>query len=280
MKVPTDWPHASFSHFAEAAQVNWHIQSMGDGPGILLVHGTGASTHSWRDVMPLLATTYRVHAIDLPGHGFTSPAPASGRSLDGMVNGITALLNTLNLKPTIVVGNSAGAAILARMCAMQHFHPDRFVSFNGAFFPISGIAGAMFSPIAKTIAALPFMPKLFASMADTSAVARLMADTGSRLSPEGIDLYRRLFRSSTHIEATLGMMAAWDLSAMQQDLSRLQTPATFVAAQNDKTIPPDIAHKAAKLCPHAQVVTVAQYGHLMHEEAPEKAADIIRNSHL
>lgn len=280
MQLPPDWPHARHSRFVDAHSITWHIQSMGEGPDILLIHGTGASTHSWRDVMPLLSGSHRVHAIDLPGHAFTSQADAQGRSLDGMVSGIAELLRTLNIKPAVVVGNSAGSAILARMCAMNHIDPERFISFNGAFFPIAGIAGAVFSPIAKTFAAIPFMPNLFARMADANAVARLMADTGSKLSPEGLALYQRLFRSPTHIEATLGMMAAWDLSGMTQDLSRLKTHVIMVAAQNDKTIPPAVAHKAAALTPHAQVVTVAHYGHLMHEEDPKQAADIIRNTSL
>ncbi len=280
MQLPPDWPHARHSRFVDAHSIIWHVQTMGEGPDILLVHGTGASTHSWRDVMPLLSGSHRVHAIDLPGHAFTSQADAQGRSLDGMVSGIAELLRTLNIKPAVVVGNSAGSAILARMCAMNHIDPERFISFNGAFFPIAGIAGAVFSPIAKTFAAIPFMPNLFARMADANAVARLMADTGSKLSPEGLALYQRLFRSPTHIEATLGMMAAWDLSGMTQDLSRLKTHVIMVAAQNDKTIPPAVAHKAAALTPHAQVVTVAHYGHLMHEEDPKQAADIIRNTSL
>ncbi len=280
MQLPPDWPHARHSRFVDAHSIIWHVQTMGEGPDILLVHGTGASTHSWRDVMPLLSGSHRVHAIDLPGHAFTSQADAQGRSLDGMVSGIAELLRTLNIKPAVVVGNSAGSAILARMCAMSHIDPERFISFNGAFFPIAGIAGAVFSPIAKTFAAIPFMPNLFARMADANAVARLMADTGSKLSPEGLALYQRLFRSPTHIEATLGMMAAWDLSGMTQDLSRLKTRVIMVAAQNDKTIPPAVAHKAAALTPHAQVVTVAHYGHLMHEEDPKQAADIIRNTSL
>jgi magnesium chelatase accessory protein len=280
MQLPPDWPHAEHSRFVEASRIKWHIQSMGQGPDVLLIHGTGASAHSWRDVMPLLATDHRVHAIDLPGHGFTSPAEGNGRSLNGMVTGIAELLRVLNITPATVAGNSAGSAILARMCAMNHISPGQFVSFNGAFFPITGFAGALFSPIAKTIAALPFMPQLFARMADTNAVSRVMADTGSDLSPEGLELYQRLFSSPTHIAATLGMMAAWDLTGMEQDLSRLKPRSTFVAAANDKTIPPETAQQAARLCPHAQVVTVAHLGHLMHEEDPMQAAAIIRNANL
>jgi magnesium chelatase accessory protein len=277
---PTTWPHAEHSRFVEAANIKWHVQTMGDGPDLLLIHGTGASTHSWRDAMPLLAKDFKVHAIDLPGHGFSSLPNPQGRSLNGMVSGIAELLRILNVKPEIVAGHSAGSAILVRLCSMNHIAPQNLVSFNGAFFPIAGLTGAVFSPIAKTFAALPFLPNLFARMADAKAVARLMADTGSRLSPEGLAIYQRLFRSPTHIEATLGMMAAWDLSDMAQDLSRLIPCATFVAAQNDRTVPPPSQHKAASLCPQAQVVTVANYGHLMHEEDPKQAADIIRNTSL
>ena len=275
---PTQWPHAKHSRFVEAASVTWHIQTMGKGPDVLLVHGTGASTHSWRDVMPLLSQHVTVHAIDLPGHGFTSLPNPQGRSLNGMVNGIAALLRTLNIKPVVVAGHSAGAAIVARLCSMNHISPRHLVSFNGAFFPIAGFAGTLFSPIAKTIAALPFLPNLFSRMADSEAVSRLMANTGSNLSADGLGFYQRLFRSPTHIEATLGMMAAWDLTAMPQDLSRLKPSCTFVAAQNDKTVSPNDAIKAARLCPTANVITVANFGHLMHEEDPQQAADIIRTT--
>ena len=53
------------------AGLRWHVQMMGTGPQVLLLHGAGAATHSWRDVAPLLARDFTVIAPDLPGHGFT-----------------------------------------------------------------------------------------------------------------------------------------------------------------------------------------------------------------
>ena len=66
-----DWPNREASRFVAAGGYRWHVQHMGQGPVCLLLHGTGAATHSWRDVMPALATRFTVISCDLPGHGFT-----------------------------------------------------------------------------------------------------------------------------------------------------------------------------------------------------------------
>ena len=55
-----DWPHRETSRFVEAGGLRWHVQQMGRGPVALLIHGTGASTHSWRGLLPLLARRCRV----------------------------------------------------------------------------------------------------------------------------------------------------------------------------------------------------------------------------
>ncbi|MFC7690366.1 alpha/beta fold hydrolase [Paeniroseomonas aquatica] len=110
-----DWPNRAASRFVQAGGLRWHVQQAGEGPVLLLVHGTGAATHSWRGLLPLLARRFTVVAPDLPGHGFTT-APAGGRlSLPYMARALAALLAALGQRPELVAGHSAGAAILARM---------------------------------------------------------------------------------------------------------------------------------------------------------------------
>ena len=78
------WPNRDASRTVRAAGLDWHVQVAGAGPVLLLAHGTGAATHSWRGMVPLLARHFTVVAPDLPGHGFTQ-APANARmSLPGM----------------------------------------------------------------------------------------------------------------------------------------------------------------------------------------------------
>ena len=193
------WPNSAASRFVAAAGLTWHVQIMGDGPVLLLVHGTGASTHSWRDIGPLLARHYTVVMPDLPGHAFTGRAGSRRMSLPGMAEGLTELLRTLRLVPRVAIGHSAGAAILGRMCLDGAIAPAGLVSLNGALLPIGGLAGQIFSPLARLLAQTSIAPRLFARRAaDHAAVERLIGQTGSSLDAAGLALYGRLARDAAH----------------------------------------------------------------------------------
>jgi magnesium chelatase accessory protein len=260
----------------QAGGLDWNVVEAGQGPTIVLIHGTAASVHSWRDVIPVLAKTHHVIAMDLPGHGGTSQRTTQDLSLTGMGQGLVALMTAMNITAETVVGHSAGAAILAWALAHQRMAAQRYISFNGAFYPFAGLAGSLFSPLAKLIAINPFVPALASRMATLATVERLLKDTGSTLTPEGIALYYDLYKQPSHVKAALGMMAAWDLSGMDANFARIKTESIFVAAQNDKTVAPETAEKAAARCHNAKVLHIANYGHLLHEENPQLAADIIR----
>ncbi len=271
-----DWPHRTASRFVVAAGLAWHLQEMGEGPPLLLAHGTGASTHSWRLLMPLLARRFRVLAADLPGHGFTAPAPAERMSLPGMARALSGLLDVLGLRPAYAAGHSAGAAILARMSLEGMIAPRGLASLNGALLPMAGLAGVLFSPIARLLAAGPLLPRLFARhVSGRGAVDRLLEGTGSRLDPDGVALYRRLARNEAHACAALSMMANWDLRALERDLPRLAPRLLLVVGARDRAIPPEQSERVRAMVADATLETVADSGHLAHEERPHAVCEIL-----
>jgi magnesium chelatase accessory protein len=272
-----DWPHRAASRFVEAAGLRWHVQEFGepDAPGLLLLHGTGAATHSWRGLAPLLAERFRVVAPDLPGHGFTDPLPPRRLSLPGMAEAVGDLVNALGLTPRLAIGHSAGAAVLARMCLDRRIDPDLLVALNGALTPFPGVASFLFPGIARMLFLNPVTPKVFAWSADRAAVRRLIDGTGSRLDPQGLDLYRRLFTRPGHVAGALGMMANWDLPALARDLPRLETRTLLVVGGDDKAIKPDDSFALRERLRSARVELLRGLGHLAHEEAPERVAEII-----
>jgi magnesium chelatase accessory protein len=271
-----DWPNREHSRFLRAGGIDWHVQVAGQGPVVLLLHGTAAATHSWRDVLPLLAPHAMVVAPDLPGHGFTGMPGDPGLTLPGMARLVEALLDALGVKPDLVAGHSAGAAVALRMALDGRIAPQAVVSLNGALTPLGEEHAAFFTRAARLLVGLPFVPKLFAWRAANRAVAeRLLRDTGSTIDARGVDLYARLFRRAGHLSGALRMMANWDLRPMLRDLPRLHADLLLVVGANDRTIPPAKARRVREILPAARIETLPGLGHLAHEERPEQVAGLL-----
>ncbi|MEM0988945.1 MAG: alpha/beta fold hydrolase BchO [Pseudomonadota bacterium] len=267
-----DWPNRSASVFHRAGGVAWHVQRMGRGPVLLLLHGVGGATHSWRGLMPSLAKNWDVIAADLPGHGFTT-SPAGSNTLPGMAQAVAALLDAIDAQPDCIVGHSAGAAIAIQMALDGLARPRLLIGLNAALMPFKGPASTVFPLIAKTIALNPATPWLFSGLAGWRfQTRRLIATTGSQLDPEGLDLYAKLFGRPSHVAGALTMMASWELEPMLARLPQLSVPTHLLTGTNDRTIDPREAKDLAGLHPLVTHQEIRGFGHLMHEEAPDQIA--------
>lgn len=267
-----DWPLREASRFVEAGWLRWHVQQLGAGPVALLLHGTGAATHSWRGVAPLLALHLTVIMPDLPGHGFTQGRARGGLTLPGMSRAVGELLEALGVRPALVVGHSAGVAVAVRM-ALDGRHSAPIVGFAPALTPFPGVAARLFPVIARTLFVNPFTAGLFARIARVPGeVERFLARaTGSRVDARGVELYARLFGNSEHCAGAIEMMADWDLQTLAQALPRLPVPLHLVHGDADSAIP----LASVERVPAASLEVLPALGHLAHEERPETAARII-----
>jgi magnesium chelatase accessory protein len=271
-----DWPNRELSRFVATRGIRWHVQRGGTGPGILLIHGAGAATHSWAGLIPLLLGDFEVLAMDLPGQGFSSGA-APRFTLPGMARDVADLVAGEGFAPRLVVGHSAGAAIALRMALDGRVRPSAIVALNGALTPFRGMAGMLFPPLAKVLALNPLTGAVFARTAGApGAVRGLIEGTGSRIGPEGLALYERLIRTPGHVSATLAMMARWDLAPLMADLPRLDLPVVLAVGLRDRAVTPDTAREVARRLPLATIRRYPALGHLMHEEAPEPVAALLR----
>ena len=265
------WPHAAASRFVEAGPYRWHVQQMGSGPDLVLLHGAGGATHSWRGLMPLLAQTHRCTAMDLPGHGFTNRA--AGRSgLEEMAADLRTLLDALGIRPAVLVGHSAGAAIALRMAQTE---PVPVVSINGAFAMFEGPARWLFPLIARGLAFNPLTVPLFRATATRARIRRMLEGTGSAIDEDGHRLYAALISDHDHVAGTLAKMASWRLEALHAAAAGTDAPVLMLVSDRDRTVPPRVSRSMAAKLPHARVEMLAGTGHLAHEEAPERVAAAI-----
>jgi magnesium chelatase accessory protein len=262
---PGDWPMAAQSRQILHRPHRWHVQEAGSGPLILLIHGAGGATQSFRHLFPMLAQDHRVIALDLPGQGFTQSGARQRAGLDHMAEDIASLAHAQGWQPAIILGHSAGGALALRLWELGLRAPE-LVLINAALRNFDGVAGFLFPFLARAMAATPFSANLVSATANRRTVENLIRGTGSRPDPVGIDLYHRLIRDRGHIEGTLAMMAQWSLDGLLASLPQIGADIHLITGAKDKAVPPSVSRDAADRLPQARVTELPGLGHLAHEE--------------
>jgi magnesium chelatase accessory protein len=272
---PADWPLREVSRIVSAKPHRWHVQVTGEGPDILLLHGAGASAHSWAPLVPFLARDHRVIALDLPGHGWTR-SPRGRARLGDVAADISALCAQEGWAPRLVIGHSAGGAVSLELARQGRLSPDRLVILNGALENFRGAAGWLFPMMAKMLALNPFTGLLISQGGRSmQQVRRVMSSAGTDLSEEGFARYAHLIQRRTHVDGTLAMMAQWSLDDLNRALPTITTPTLFLHGERDGAVAPRVAERAAQVMPAARLIALPGVGHIAHEEVPERVADEI-----
>ncbi len=263
------WPRAETSRFVRLGNIDFHVQVSGAGEDVLLLHGAGASAHSFAGLAARLSERHRVIAPDLPGQGFTTLLPLEAVGLPPFVDYLHELMSALEARPRWIIGHSAGAALGAQYALDTHTLPKGILCINAAFNPFGSKAAPLFSKTAKWLARSQWLPKALASPAlRWRATGSMLADTGSAVDPLMSRCYDTLLGNPNHIAGTLRMMAGWDLPPLLRRLPSLQTPVWLTAAEGDRTIPPERSIGVANDLPLARSVRIPDLGHLAHEENP------------
>lgn len=152
------FPHSSLRpiQLQIGAQKIAGYESPGTGRPILLVHGNSSSSRIWqRQLQGALGAKYRLIAIDLPGHGASSPAPdpEQGYSGAGYSAIIAAVARELDLKNAVIVGWSLGghavlnaAAVMPSAAGLMIFGTPPIHKGADGFSGFKGLAATAFTP--------------------------------------------------------------------------------------------------------------------------------------
>jgi pimeloyl-ACP methyl ester carboxylesterase len=120
------------SRFLDIDGMQVHIRDEGEGPALLLVHGTFASLHTWDGWTQAFADSFRVVRLDLPGFGLTGPHPYNDYSTRATMYLVESIRRELGIESWSVAGNSLGGRVALDYA--RHFpeHTDRVILLNAA----------------------------------------------------------------------------------------------------------------------------------------------------
>lgn len=235
----------------------------GEGPPLFLIHGIGASRHSWDGLVRHLGRAFRCIGYDLRGHG-KSPKPEPPYSLDDLVEDLEALRAELGIEKAHFAGHSLGGMIGP---AYARKHPERVLSlglYSTAAFrtaddsaKVKGVVAAMrakgIAPVLETLKDRWFTPEFAARRPEV--IARRMQQV--------IDTDAQVFLSVFDIYAETEM-APW--------LHEIAHPCLVLTGENDGGCPPRLNEQIAKALPDAELAVLPVLRHAILLEAADEVA--------
>ena len=235
-----------------------------------MLHGTGASGHSFAELADLLKDRFELVIVDLPGQGFSSPLSERKKLLSVMASAAASLCDRLAIQPDYIIGHSAGAAVALRMAMDTHIQPRGILSINGALMPFAWFFEPIMLRAARLMSRSPRVAHFLAKRGRREIdVQRALRDTGSEISDLMMRCYGLLMADQQHIVGTLRMMGGWQLGQLSKDLNTVRVPVHLIGSSLDTIVPATRAHKATHDIPMATATTISDAGHLIQEERPE-----------
>ena len=254
----------------------------GSGPVLLLVHGIGDSSDSWRPVLEQLAEHHTVVAPDLLGHG-RSEKPRADYTVAGYANGMRDLLSVLEIDRATVLGHSLGGGVAAQFAYQFPERCERLVLVG------SGGVGRSVSPLLR-VAAVPgaeaLMPLLgippvkFVSRVGANLL-RILDTALGRDAEEMLAVFDALPNTEARraILRTLRSGVDWQgqvITMLDRAYLAEGVPTLIIWGRRDAIIPLGHARLAHLAFPGSELEIFDEAGHFPHHSDPARFVRVVR----
>ena len=265
----------STSQFLEVEGDRIHVRDTGqkNGMAIVLIHGFGASLHTWEDWSMELDKEYRVIRFDLPGFGLSGPDTIGDYSDERTNRILLGLLNQLHVDQVALVGNSIGGRMAWYFTAK---HPERvaklvLISPDGFASP-----GMVYNKAPHVPAYLQIIQYVFPAFLFRQNLAFAYNDQAV-LTPALFARYFELALYPGNRQAMLDRMRQTVLQEPSQYLHAIHVPVLLLWGENDRMIPIQNAQDYLSPIPQARLQRIPHMGHLPQEEDPGRSLPYIRD---
>ena len=259
------------SSFISIDGINVHYRDVGKGKAILLIHGTGASLHTWEKWIDILSPGYRVISFDLPGFGLTGPDPNHNYQISRYTVILDSLMVKLKVDSFHIAGNSLGGQVAWRYTTQ---FPQKILTLNlidAAGLPQPGKKPPFIFQLAK----LPVLSTLMQKVTPKSIIENSMLDVYKNdqlVTEKLIDRYFELSLREGNRTAFVKRMSQLNEKLDISDLKKITAPVLIQWGKDDRWIPLAKGYEFKKLIPKAEL-KIYNSGHVPMEENPMETVE-------
>ncbi len=235
-------------------------------PAVIMLHGFGASLHTWEPWARTLSRTHRVLRLDLPGSGLSPPDPENDYRDIRVIALLLRLMDQKDIAQATLIGNSIGGRIAWRTAAEHPGRVDKLVLIAPDGFASPGFdydkpydVPALMSLMRHVLPKPLLRHNLAQSYGDRSA-----------LTDATVDRYYDLMLAPGSRQALLDRLGQTVLTDPRPVLKTIATPVLLLWGEKDALIPVGNAQDYLDHLPDARLASFPHLGHVPHEEAPEK----------
>jgi pimeloyl-ACP methyl ester carboxylesterase len=254
-------------------RINTNFIEAGDGPPLILIHGSGPGVTAfanWSGVLPTLAQRFHVYAPDMLGFGYTDcPVEIDNFTLDIWVDHIVGFLDALGVDKASFIGNSFGGALTLALAARcpERVHKMVLMGSAGLEFPITQGLRDVWAYQPSTAN----MRKLMQTFAwNAGLVTDVIVESRYQASirPGAQEKFARLFPEPRQNKLS-------SLATPEDRLRQLRHPALVIHGREDKIVPVEIAYRFAQLLQNSEVHVFGECGHWTQIEKKDRFLDVV-----
>ena len=268
----------SSSSFIAVNGMDVHFRDEGlqtDTIPIVLIHGTGASLHTFNAWSDRLKKSHRIIRMDLPAYGLTGPFPDGNYTMAHYTTFLKDFLTALNIKQCVLAGNSLGGAIAWNFTLEQPSMVTKLILIDASGYPIASKS----VPIAFSLAKIPVINKLLSFITPRFLVRASVENVyfdSSKVTDLVVERYFNLTLRAGNRKAFVDRLKTPKDTSTYNNIKYIQQPTLILWGSQDLLIPVENAYKFQEDLPNNTLVILENTGHTPMEESPlESLAPVI-----
>ena len=244
----------------------------GEGPPVVLVHGTPMRSYLWRNIVPALAEHRSVYVYDLLGYGESEKGEGQDVSIAAQARVLKELVQAWGLEEPAIVGHDIGGGIVLRAQLLEGVRFSRVAILDAVVLgPRLSEPRSSTWHVREHAEAYEAMPNhLFGAF-----FSAYLGETNTNLGGDAFEAYlapwwgeegRRAFvRQALQVEER-------HTEEIEPRLASVEVPVLVVWGEKDGWLDPSLAPRLRKEIPGSELKLIQEGGHFVQEDAPEETA--------